>query len=93
MNKCLKITFPATCPVDFLRTFVQKNARDLNLEGIAQIVTAENSIVILVCGAKEEVDQFVDVMHKGVKSVDIHDIFVEPFVKVKDYRGVFRIIE
>ena len=92
MNKCLKITFPA-CPLDFLRDFVQKHARDLDLEGTAQIIATENIVVILICGGKEEIDQFVDILHNGSKTVTINPISVEPFVKVKDYRGVFRIIE
>jgi len=93
MNKCLKITFPVACTLDFLRTFVQKHARDLDLEGIAQVVVAENSVIVLVCGPKDSVDQFVEILHKGTKKINISDITVEPFVKVKDYRGVFRIIE
>lgn len=93
MNKCLKVTFPATGSLEFLRTFVQKQARDLDLEGTAQVMTTENLVVILICGPKDNIDSFVDLLHKGTKAIHIANISVEPFVKVKDYRGVFRIIE
>lgn len=93
MNKCLKVTFPAIGSLEFLRTFVQKHARDLALEGIAQVMAAENIVIILVCGPKDNVDEFIDLLHKGTKAIQIANISVEPFVKVKDYRGVFRIIE
>lgn len=93
MNKCIKINFVADYPAGFLQKFVQKHARDLGLEGLAQVVAAEKIAVILVCGPKEDVDCFVDLLHKGTKDVQLKDILVEPFLKVKDYRGVFRVLE
>jgi acylphosphatase len=93
MNKCLKINFAADYPSGFLQEFVQKHARDLGLEGIAQYVPTEKYTVVLVCGPKEDVDQFVDLLHRGTSKVQLKDISVEPFLKVKDYRGVFRVLE
>lgn len=93
MNKCIKINFAADYPAGFLQEFVQKHARDLGLEGLAQFVAAEKMTIVLVCGPKEDVDQFIDLLHKGTKEVQLRDILVEPFLKVKDYRGVFRVLE
>lgn len=93
MNKCLKINFASEYPTGFLQKFVQKHARDLSLEGFAQVVPAERITMVLVCGPKEDVDAFIDLLHKGTKDVQLKDISVEPFLKVKDYRGVFRVLE
>lgn len=93
MNKCVKINFVADYPTGFLQDFIQRHARELGLEGLAQSMPTEKSAMVLVCGPKEEVDKFVDLIHRGTKTVQLKDISVEPFLKVKDYRGVFRVIE
>ena len=93
MNKCVKIRFSLGYPEDALKTFVQKHARKLELEGIAQVVSSEDKTLIFVCGPKDDVDVFVDLLHKGTKEIVFENIEVEPFLKVKDYRGVFRVIE
>ena len=93
MNKCLKISFGADIPEGFLRTFVQKYARQCELEGMARVFNAEEKIVVVVCGHKDAVDDFLDILHKGSKGVYLEDIEVEPFLKDRDYRGVFRVIE
>lgn len=92
MGQCLRISFSTEVSKHFLENFVQKNAKKLALEGIAQIVDAEH-IQIVACGSKENLDHFLDVLHKGESKVKLHDIAVEPFLKGKDYRGVFRVIE
>lgn len=93
MNKCLKINFATEYPAGFLQEFVQKHARDLGLEGLAQVMPVERNTVVLICGPKEDVDAFVDMLHKGTKDTQLKNISVEPFLKVKDYRGVFRVLE
>ncbi len=93
MNKCLKITFDAEVPADFLRSFVQKNAKKCELEGTAQLVDAGEKVRIIVCGAKELVDSFLDMLLRGTSSFAPEAVEVEPFLKDKDYRGVFRVIE
>ncbi len=93
MNKCLKIIFSAgDLPKDFLPSFIQKNAKKLNLEGTVQIVDRDK-VKIVACGAKEAIDKFLDVLHKGSSTVHLEDIEVEPFIRDKDYRNVFRVIE
>jgi acylphosphatase len=93
MNKCVKISFENSYPIGFLQSFVQKHARDLGREGIAQVMAQEMRTIVLVCGGKEDVDAFVDLLHEGTKEAKLNEILVEPFLKVKDYRGVFRVIE
>jgi acylphosphatase len=93
MNKCLRITFSASVPEGFLHDFIQKNAKKLNLEGVVQMVPVENKIRVIVCGHKDQVDAFVDILHKGKGKTLLEQIEIEPFLKDKDYRGVFRVIE
>lgn len=91
MNKCLRITIFGDVSVDFLTSFIQKNARLFNLEGTASLSDDRQALVV-VCGDKDKVEGFLDVLHKGTAEWKPEDVEVEPFLKDKDYRGVFRII-
>lgn len=93
MKKCIKITFEAQIPKGFLQDSVQKHARSFDIEGMAQIIIADNQVRVIACGEKEAVDDFLDNLHKDFSKAKIADIEIEPFLKDKDYRGVFRIIE
>ena len=92
MKKCLKITFISSKTEGFLHDFIQKNARMLNVEGTVQFVEP-NEITIIACGSKENIDIFLDILHQGFGSHIPENISVEPFLKEKDYRGIFRILE
>ena len=92
MNKCLRITFSGEIPADFFQTFIQKHANKLRVEGTVQLVQG-NMVKIVACGTKEAVDAFLDVLHKGATGVFLENLEIEPFLKEKDYRGVFRVIE
>lgn len=93
MNKCLRISFEAKVPLDFLRDFVQKEAQALGLEGTAQTMESSEKMLIIVCGKKQKTDDFLDMLHKELAEYSIQVVEVEAFVKSKDYRGVFRVIE
>jgi len=87
MNKCLKITVSVDPIEGYLQSVVQPQARKFDLEGMVKPLS-ENQVSIIVCGKKEQVDAFVDFLQKEAVS----DVEIEPFVKDKDYRGVFRVI-
>ena len=91
MNKCLRIFCTAEPIGDILRSFIQEHARKLGLEGTAQVV--EGQIKIMVCGKKDDIDVFIDILHAGNNKFSLSEIEIEPFFKEKDYRGVFRVIE
>lgn len=91
MDKCLHIMLSGKFPPSFLHDFVQKNARKLAVEGTATVT--DGGIKIAVCGKKESVDSFVDLLHKGHAHVVPDYVEIEPFLRDRDYRGVFRIIE
>ncbi|MGC2310656.1 MAG: acylphosphatase [Candidatus Babeliaceae bacterium] len=92
MNKCLKIIFSVPIKKNFLQIVIQKLAQDYRIEGSAQIIE-QNKVKVLACGAKDNVESFLDALHKEAVKHEMHDIEIEPFLKEKDYRGVFRIIE
>lgn len=76
---------------DFLQEVVRKQATKCQLEGTAQV--ADNKINIIACGDKTNMDQFLDLLHKGTAKFKPDNVELEPFFKEKDYRGVFRVIE
>jgi acylphosphatase len=88
MNKCLKITLTVDHKESSLTSLVQAKARTCDLEGVVQSVNG-SQLRIIVCGTKENVDAFIELLQKE----PIQDVEIEPFVKDKDYRGVFRVIE
>lgn len=92
MNKCLKITLTLDPKEGFLQNVIQQNARKFELEGIVQALSSDK-VKIIVCGEKEQVDFFVDSIHKESVETTIKDIEIEPYIKDRDYRGVFRVIE
>lgn len=94
MNKSLRITLELSeVPSQFLKKVIQKKAQQLELEGTAQLMKPDAVIRIFVTGIKEQVDSFVDFLHKKPGNVEMNTIEVEPFFKEKDYRGAFRIVE
>lgn len=94
MNKCLRITMTAKLPANFLVNFIQKEAKKLGLEGTAQLVEKKDGKVkIAICGKLDALDDFIDAMYTGAKGFELYELEIEPFLKDKDYRQVFRVIE
>jgi len=92
MKKCLKITFTSKVLDRRLRDAIQPMARQLGVEGTVQLIEP-HEMVIIACGDKENIDGFLDVIHEGFSGFIPEDVLVEPFLKEKDYRGIFRILE
>jgi len=92
MERCLRITFFAGADKSVLHDFFQKHAKNLRLEGVAQLID-KGQVRIMVCGEREDVDQFVDLLHKDFDKFKIENIEIEAILKNRDFRGVFRIIE
>ena len=63
MYKCLKVTFTADLPNGFLQKSLQKHARKLSIEGVAQLLV-DNFVKNIVCGSLENVDAFLDHFYK-----------------------------
>lgn len=92
MKKCLKIGVGHKGSGGFVQE-IHKSGTKLGVEGTIQVVPGDQQMSIVVCGLKDQVDQFVDHVHKHAAKEGIMDISIEPYVKTKDYRGAFRIIE
>lgn len=91
MKKCVRIICTVRPKKRFL-DLVSQEARMLQLEGVAH-VQPPNTLKIVILGSKDEIDDFIDFLHKESLEHDIESIEVEPFIKDRDYRGIFRIIE
>lgn len=93
MKKCLRISFSADVSLDYVRNTIQKQAQKLRLEGTGLQDPEDNKIKLVLCGDIEAVDSFVDFLHKESIKLNMEDLEIEPFIKTKDYRGIFRVIE
>lgn len=93
MKKCLKITLVSAMLGGALRDSIQGVARKLGIEGTVQVIMP-NEMIIIACGEKENIDNFLDAIHEGFGgSYAPEEVLVEPFLKEKDYRGIFRVLE
>jgi len=90
MKRCIKILIDGTSVPQGFLTFVHDHAKNLRIEGTAQIV--EKQLIIIACGKTENIESFLDSLHAGYKGW-FPDVIEEPFVLNKDYRGIFRVIE
>lgn len=92
MDKCLKILFSAEVPRDVVQHMLHTCTKKVAVEGVAQMFS-ENNIRIIVCGSVENVDSFIDFMYQELVKSNVEEPVIEPFLKDKDYRGVFRIVQ
>lgn len=84
------ITISGNVQTEAYKLFIQKNAGVLGIEGTVQ--RDNDGLILHACGASDKLDNFIDMLYKGVEKSKLKDISVEPFVTDKDFRGVFRII-
>lgn len=92
MSLCIKIRFSVEVSGNAVRLFIQKQAKELELEGTAHFAD-DKSVNMVVCGDREQVDSFIDELHAKSGKYKIENIELEPFLKTKDYRSSFRVIE
>ncbi len=91
MRKCLKIRVSGDVQNSSYRSFTQKNAQALGIEGTIQNGD-DSGVLIIACGQSDKLDKFIDMLYKGTAESSIEDLIAEPFVNEKDFRGAFRII-
>jgi len=92
MKRCLKITITGSFYETIAEDFIKKNAQKIGLEGTVSI-QMPSSITIMACGEQDLLEDFLDLLHKGTTKATFESIDIAPFLKERDYRGVFRIIE
>ena len=90
MKKCLKILFRGEI-TDDLTKGIMKKARSMALEGDIQILD-KDLIKIIAYGSKENIDKLVDMLYNFGSFNESFSVEIEPYLKDKDYRGIFRIV-
>lgn len=75
-----------------LHDFIQAKAREQELEGYVTL-GAPSTVTIVALGTKENIDLFIDILHRESLTWGMDHIEVESFIKDRDYRGIFRVIE
>ena len=91
MSQCLRIVVIIEGDKDCVDRYIQKQAQVLGIEGMMQPLTS-TTFRIVVCGMKHAIDTFLDQLHSNYCGGCVKNVECEPFLKDKDYRGVFRII-
>lgn len=91
MRKCLKIHISGAVQDATYRSFIQKSAQTLGIEGTVQCDDGEG-LLIIACGQSDKLDKFIDHLYKGTTSSRVENVSAEPIVSEKDFRGAFRII-
>jgi len=93
MSQCLRITFVVEDSSKLsLSEIIQKEAKKLNLEGVVQAAQIDR-LTVVACGLSDKIESFLDLLYKEMALQECNCLEVEPFLKDRDYRGVFRVIE
>lgn len=93
MNQCLRITFEVPSERrQAVRSLIQEEAKKFFLEGTIRVMPNSN-LKVVACGNKNKMDMFLDAVLKEIAKLRCDGLEIEPFLKDRDYRGVFRIIE
>lgn len=91
MKRCLRITIMGSFYPTIAEDFIKKNAQKIGIEGTVSI--NPSTLIIMACGEEEPLEDFLDLLHKGTAKATFESIDIAPFLKDRDYRGVFRVIE
>ncbi len=91
MSRCIKMTFSVQRSSEKLLNALQKQALECKLEGFVMASTPE-TVKIIACGVSADLDTFLDKVDEVIAAQGGQDVIIDPFLKDKDYRGVFRIM-
>ena len=91
MNRCLKMIITMDKWESSWNNDIQKQAKKFEIEGLMQLV-GDNQLRIVVCGKSEKLDDFIDYLYDFFLTINARVEELEPFIKERDYRGIFRII-
>jgi acylphosphatase len=91
MSRCIKMTFALKRSDEKLFESIQKQARSCNLEGCIMASSPE-SVKLIACGTSSDLDNFLDHVDEIIAQQNGEHVEIDPFLKDKDYRGVFRIM-
>lgn len=92
MKRCIKIKVLGKVQGVAYRSFVQKFATKLGIEGTVQNMEDKKTVIIFACAVSEKLDELIDLLYEGTKESEVEDVQVEPLIQPKEFRGVFRVI-
>ena len=87
MRKCLIITISGNVQTEAYKSFIQKNACSLGVEGTVQ--WDKDGLILMPVAHADKLDHFIDMLYKGIEKSKLKDISVEPLVTDKDFQGCF----
>lgn len=90
MKRCSRITVKGKVQGVSYRSYVQKQAEILEIEGTIQNAT-DGTVIVNACGPSEKFDDFIDILYKGSPKSSVEAVIEEP-LPLRDFRGVFRVI-
>lgn len=91
MKRSIKIRIHGNVQDNAYRTFTQKQAQKLGIEGTIQN-SEDGGVIIYATGSADKLDTLIDYLYKGTSKSRVDNLAVEPLINEKDFRGVFRII-
>lgn len=92
MSQCMRINLIIKGDKSHIQTLVKKYAHEYNLEGLLQSAD-DQAVKVVACGDGVEIEAFMGALHKEFAKDNLNIAEIEPFLKDRDYRGVFRVIE
>lgn len=91
MSRCIKMTFEVKNGNERLFEEIQKKAREYQLEGFI-MASSPQAIKMIACGVSADLEVFLDTVDEIIVRQGGQNVEIDPFLKDKDYRGVFRIM-
>lgn len=92
MSQCMRINLIIKGDKTRIQTLVKKYAHEYKVEGLLQSAD-DHAVKLVACGHMEEMEAFMGALHKEFAKDNLNIAEIEPFLKDRDYRGVFRVIE
>lgn len=91
MKRCLKMLIRIEQWDSRWSTDIQKQAQKYTIEGVMQILDS-TQVRIMICAEDANLDDFIDYLYDFFIERKMQIEELEPFIKEKDYRGIFRVI-
>jgi len=91
MKRCLKMIINTDQWDSDWGPQIQKQAKKLEIEGLMQAIDI-HQMRVMICGEDHNLDDFVDYLYDFFSKIEADITDLEPFIKERDFRGIFRVI-
>lgn len=92
MSQCMRINLVIKGEKSHIQELLKKYAHEFKLEGLLQSPD-DQAVKVVACGGSGEIEAFMVAINKEFAKDNLNISEIEPFLKDRDYRGVFRVIE